>query len=652
MQKIDALYSALRDELAGVRALDTATAIARFNRITGSSDFAAAVTMLAEQLRSAQVDLVTVEHFHIDGTQQYMGRVFAPAYEPHSATLRVVSPHSYTICDYAETPMCLPSNTPATPREGITAEVVDVGRGDRAEDYAGIDVAGKAVMATGLTTNVYNLAVEQFGAACVMTTNMYDWSHLPERKRSMLDLPDATHLARLYHDPEKPRTAPAFSITYRHAERLREQLRHGPVSVHATVKAENKAGDLLVLDATIRGTDLVEEEVWMLAHLCHPKPGACDNGSGVALGVEIFRAIAAAIRTGALPRPRRTLRLLLLPEVSGTQAYMDRFDARMDKVVAGINLDMVGANAALTGAYLRLVQTPWSRPSFLNHLGGYLLEKTSLAATSHIRHAPVRDWLYALAPYDKGSDHDVLLNSRYAIPSVFFFNWPHRYYHTDLDTPEKLDANEFTRTGLVAGTMMLVAATMEPETGSELVNLLQTEAAHALQQLATHCNPAADKSANVALRLAAHVEMEQGALHSVSAALPPTERNTLAPTITQAVQALTQWQPSESNTPEEDHRVPRRVDAWPANLGNLAKRAGKEQWDSLSAGVSDFEDKAIAALNYANGKRSVSHIARLVSGELGDSPVAQTVAWFDLLAQYGVIEWSQETIAAPASEAR
>jgi hypothetical protein len=275
-----------------------------------------------------------------------------------------------------------------------------------------------------------------------------------------------------------------------------------------------------------------------------------------------------------------------------------------------------------------------------------------LAATSHIRHAPVRDWLYALAPYDKGSDHDVLLNSRYAIPSVFFFNWPHRYYHTDLDTPEKLDANEFTRTGLVAGTMMLVAATMEPETGSELVNLLQTEAAHALQQLATHCNPAADKSANVALRLAAHVEMEQGALHSVSAALPPTERNTLAPTITQAVQALTQWQPSESNTPEEDHRVPRRVDAWPANLGNLAKRAGKEQWDSLSAGVSDFEDKAIAALNYANGKRSVSHIARLVSGELGDSPVAQTVAWFDLLAQYGVIEWSQETIAAPASEAR
>lgn len=80
--------------------------------------------------------------------------------------------------------------------------------------------------------------------------------------------------------------------------------------------------------------------------------------------------------------------------------------------------------------------------------------------------------------------------------------------------------------------------------------------------------------------------------------------------------------------------------------------AGKVQWDALSAGVSDFDDKAIAALNYANGKRSVSHIARLVSGELDDLPVAQTVAWFELLAQNGVIEWSQEAVAAPAREAR
>jgi aminopeptidase YwaD len=652
MQKVDALYAALVGELAGARALDTATAMARFNRITGSRDFAAAVELLAEQLRAARVGTVTVERFPIDGVQRYMGRAFAPAYEAHSARLRVVAPAAYTICDYAETPMCLPSGTPATAPEGVTAEVVDVGRGDRATDYEGIDVAGKAVMATGLTTDVYNLAVEQYGAACVMTTNMYDWSNLPQRKRSMVDLPDATHLARLYHDASKRRAAPAFSITYRHAERLRAQLAQGPVTIHASVQAESKAGDLLVLDATIQGSDLAEQEVWVLAHLCHPKPGACDNGSGVALGVEIFRAIAALIETGKLPRPRRTLRLLLLPEVSGTQAYMDRFEARMDKVVAGINLDMVGASSAATGAYCRLVQTPWSRPSFLNHLGGYLLEKTSLGATSHIRREPVRDWLYALAPYDKGSDHDVLLNSRFAIPSVFFFNWPHRFYHTDLDTPEKLDAGEFARTGAVAGTMALVTAFLGCEIGEELLTLLQTEAVHGLARLAHQQDPASHAAGDneALLRLAAQVEMEQGALQSVAAALPPHERARLANPLAQAGASLDPWRIAASavgavGAEGSDARIPVRVEAWPVNLGQVGQATGKERLAALRTAVVDFDDKAIAALNYANGARSVDEIARLVAGELGEFGAHPAGAWFDLLAESGVVAW-RETLAS------
>jgi hypothetical protein len=645
MHHIDTLYAALRGELAGVRALDTTTAIARFNRITGSRDFAAAVEFLAAQLHDAHMDSVTVHHFPIDGTIRYMGRVFAPAYEPHRARLAVLSPTPYTICDYAETPMCLPSNTPSTPPEGMTAEVVNVGRGDRTEDYAGIDVTGKAVMATGLTTDVYNLAVEQMGAVCVMTTNMYDWSNLPERKRSMIDLPDATHLARLYHDPEKRRTAPAFSITYRHAEKLRAQLAQGPVTVQATVEAENKAGDLLVLDATIQGTDIGEEEVWMMAHLCHPKPGACDNGSGVALGVEIFRAISAAIRNGKLPRPRRTLRLLLLPEVSGTQAYMDRFAEKMDKVVAGINLDMVGASTALTGAYLRLVQTPWSRPSFLNHLGGYLLEKTSLGATSHIRHEPVRDWLYALAPYDKGSDHDVLLNSRFAIPSVFFFNWPHRFYHTDLDTPEKLDAGEFSRTGLVAGTMALVTAFPSSEIARELLALLQAEGAHGLARLAHKSDPGATTTDahNHHLRLAAQAAMELGAIHAVVTALPASEQVHLANELGRASAALAQWllpDPS-SDAPIKTLHVPLRQEKWPLNMSQIAKTAGKERLAELRSGMVDFEDKAIAALNYTDGKRTIAHIARLVAGEIGAFTPLQAIAWFDLLAESGVVVWSE-----------
>src|SRR4051794_1414211 len=113
MQTIDTLYNALTQQLSGVRAVDTATAIARFNRITGSSDFAAAVDLLADQLRAAGMDSLSIERFPIDGNQRYMGRTYAPAYEPHSARLTATpsAGGSYTICDFAETPMCQPSNT-------------------------------------------------------------------------------------------------------------------------------------------------------------------------------------------------------------------------------------------------------------------------------------------------------------------------------------------------------------------------------------------------------------------------------------------------------------------------------------------------------------------------------------------------------------
>jgi hypothetical protein len=497
-------------------------------------------------------------------------------------------------------------------------------------------------MATGLTTDVYNLAVEQFGAACIMTTNLYDWSNLPQRKRSLIDLPDATHLARLYYDAEKRRNAPAFSITYRHAERLRALLAQGPVTIHATVQAENKPGELLVVDAAIQGTDLAHEEIWVLAHLCHPKPGANDNGSGVALGVEIFRAIATLIHSGKVLRPRRTLRLLLLPEVSGTQAYMERYESRMTNVVAGINLDMVGASTALTGAYLRLVQTPWSRPTFLNHLGSYLLEKTSLGATSHIRPEAVRDWLYALAPYDKGSDHDVLLNSRFAIPCVFFFNWPQRYYHTDLDTPEKLDGDEFARTGVVAGTMALVTAFMSNEIAQELFSLLQTEAVHGLSRLANNSDPTAQATGAQSrqLRLEAQAEMEHGAIHSVLFALPPHERAIHYVQLSNALASLMPWESPAFNTlpAKGDTRIPNRLEAWPVNFGSIAI----EQLAALRAAVVSFDDKAIAALNYADGIRTVEHIARLVRGEVGDFTPVQAAMWFELLAESGAIAWSEK----------
>jgi hypothetical protein len=70
---------------------------------------------------------------------------------------------------------------------------------------------------------------------------------------------------------------------------------------------------------------------------------------------------------------------------------------------------------------------------------------------------------------------------------------------------------------------------------------------------------------------------------------------------------------------------------------------------AMGASGTDFDDKLIAALNYANGRRSVGQIARLVSGELGDFTTSQAAAWFELLAESGIVrlhEAAQEKVTS------
>ena len=47
----------------------------------------------------------------------------------------------------------------------------------------------------------------------------------------------------------------------------------------------------------------------------------------------------------------------------------------------------------------------------------------------------------------------------------------------------------------------------------------------------------------------------------------------------------------------------------------------------------------MAALNYVDGTRSLTQIARLVTGELGAFPLTTATGFFELLAQAGVVEW-------------
>src|SRR5581483_6437947 len=106
------------------------------------------------------------------------------------------------------------------------------------------------------------------------------------------------------------------------AASLRGELARGAVKLAAHVRGKMVPASFDVVSATIAGTDPAAGEIVLTAHLCHERAGANDNASGSAALLAAARALEAAIAAGELAPPRRTIRFLWLPEISGSQAWL------------------------------------------------------------------------------------------------------------------------------------------------------------------------------------------------------------------------------------------------------------------------------------------------------------------------------------------
>ena len=156
----------------------------------------------------------------------------------------------------------------------------------------------------------------------------------------------------------------AFMVSKRQAEELRARLSAGEKDRPAArVEGEDGSGHLRRRRRDDPGNGPAAGEVVLTAHLCHESAGANDNASGSAAILEVARALAAAIRKQALPPPRRTIRFLWLPEITGSQAYLARHPEIVARLVAGVHMDMVGGLLATTKGTFHLSRTAERLPA-------------------------------------------------------------------------------------------------------------------------------------------------------------------------------------------------------------------------------------------------------------------------------------------------
>jgi hypothetical protein len=266
----------------------------------------------------------------------------------------------------------------------------------------------------------------------------------------------------------------------------------GKVVLHAKVDAELSAGDYGVVTASIPGTDLAGQEIWFIAHLDHSQPSANDNASGSAAILETARVLQRLFDSKILPRPRRTLRFLWVPEIRGSYAYISRHLDETRRAVAVINMDMVGENQELCGSVFRVTRTVDSAASFLNDMLEWNLEfllahdpqpgtelSDPLAVVSPFgTHAA---WRAVVIPYSEGSDHDVFMGGVVNVPATMLGSWPDNFYHSSGDTPDKSDPTQLKRAVVYGAMLGASIAGMDGECALALLQRMRADSAHRLQ---------------------------------------------------------------------------------------------------------------------------------------------------------------------------
>ena len=103
-------------------------------------------------------------------------------------------------------------------------------------------------------------------------------------------------------------------------------------------------------------------------------------------------------------------------------------------------------------------------------LRGSFLNDLHLAVA--LRRARDTQWIVRTNPYEGGSDHTVFM--RAGVPSLLNWHFTDRYYHTNLDTIDKVSAAEMQNVATAVATTALFLAAADRTDVAPMVTLMET----------------------------------------------------------------------------------------------------------------------------------------------------------------------------------
>ena len=465
----DQVYRLLVNEISGDVAYEHIRVFTRYHKPTGSEGFEAVARYFEEKAREYGLEDVRYikQPFEGQNWTAKLGELWLV--EPEERRLAFTPEVQLSLADYSR-----PTDIPA-------AELVDVGDGVAEADYAGKEVAGKVVLASGPVARVMEEAVWKRGALGLVVFTM--------SRRRIHDFPDQLQYLRIpltNRDGTKQGTF-AFHLSNREGMYLRREMaaRGTPHKVRVKVEAEfNPAPYQAIVEAVIRGTEIHDQDIMLTAHLQEEKFSANDDGSGCANVLELARAFKKMIDEGKMPRPRRDIRFWWVNENRSEDQYFADHPEEARQMLANINQDMSGAKQSVESRVQFVTFPPFSRASFLGDVVESVISTLVHGNTSYLSaHAAKQmrnPWMdteelhpskgiYArlgtrerydarVIPFHNSTDSQTFNQGVVGVPATTFTNWPDENIHSTSDDLWQVDPTQLKRNNVAAAAMALYLA--------------------------------------------------------------------------------------------------------------------------------------------------------------------------------------------------
>ncbi|MFX0063777.1 MAG: DUF4910 domain-containing protein [Candidatus Hermodarchaeota archaeon] len=466
LTNINHLIEVLTKELSSQSIMDLISSISKFHRIQGSSGFLEAAEHILSILNINGLDCKLYE-FPADGKWEAW-RWSAPlSWDISFGEMWLIKPIRKRLCSFRDTPMSVITHSKPGDFE---ASVVDVGTGDQADDYAA--ATGKIALITAAPRRIFPLAAKHGVKGLIL---------YPNPKRATELGPFAVQYDGFWpNNKNLPDVTSGFSISLNQALELKQLLKtKEEVRVSFKIAAEFYEGNLHVLETEITGSEKPEEEIILIAHLCHPAPGANDNTSGSATLVELVLGLKRMIDMEELSPPKRTLKFLWVPEFSGTIPWMKKYEEQLGdagrKIICALNLDMVGESPSKIGTPLKIIFPSYSTPSYLGALVRNAAEKVAELKAEYDTNGRLYQLNFRCTAFAGGSDHIIFNDQHFSIPSVMFGH-DDPFHHSSSDSLDKVDPLECRSVAVIAGSVAYGLATPDKSFLEDLALFVVKEA--------------------------------------------------------------------------------------------------------------------------------------------------------------------------------